>query len=109
MIEIIYDRRKYRLEVKGHAQTAEKGQDLVCAAASILVYTLAASVDRLSHMSDQLMKEPKMEIKEGYTLIVCRPTRENRAIVGLIFSSVCVGFEILEQQYPDNVKYVVKG
>lgn len=109
MIEIIYDRRKYRLEVKGHAQTAEKGQDLVCAAASILVYTLAASVDRLSHMSGQLMKEPKMEIKEGYTLIVCRPARENRAIVSLIYDSICVGFEILAEQYPKNVSYTVKG
>lgn len=109
MIEISYDRKKHRLEVKGHAQTAEKGKDIVCSAASILVYTLAASVERLYHAGGQLIKEPKMDIQDGYTLIACRPARENRAIVSLIYDSICVGFEILAEHYPESVKYAVKG
>ena len=43
MIDVTYDRKRLILKVKGHAHSGEAGHDLVCAAASILVYTLAAN------------------------------------------------------------------
>lgn len=47
MIDVIYDRKRLIVKVKGHAQSGEAGHDLVCAAASILVYTLSANVTEL--------------------------------------------------------------
>lgn len=42
MINVTYNRRETTLTVKGHAQSAPKGEDLICAAVSALAYTLAA-------------------------------------------------------------------
>ena len=47
MIEIVYDRMRLRLTADGHAGFAEAGQDIVCAAVTILVYTLAAAVGNM--------------------------------------------------------------
>ena len=47
MIEIVYDRMRLRLTADGHAGFAEAGQDIVCAAVPMLVYTLAAAVGNM--------------------------------------------------------------
>ena len=47
MIHAVYYKKYHRVTVKGHAHSAEKGRDLVCAAASMLVSTLAANVAQL--------------------------------------------------------------
>ena len=47
MITVIYHRDLNRVTVEGHAQSGEVGHDLVCASASILVYTLAAFVENM--------------------------------------------------------------
>lgn len=42
MLYVRYDKKRdvHRLRVKGHAGYARKGEDIVCAACSILAYTL---------------------------------------------------------------------
>lgn len=47
MISVIYDRQDFTLTVRGHANTAEYGHDLVCAAASVLLHTYSAAADLL--------------------------------------------------------------
>ena len=47
MIKVIYHRDLNRVSVVGHAMSAEKGQDIVCASVSILIYTLASFVENL--------------------------------------------------------------
>ena len=44
MVKVTYDRRSHAVFLRGHADSAEKGRDLVCAAVSILAYTLGAFV-----------------------------------------------------------------
>ena len=40
MIRVTYEPREHRLRVEGHALAAPAGEDLVCAAASALAWTL---------------------------------------------------------------------
>ena len=108
MIEVVYDRKKTRLAVRGHANSGEVGHDLVCAGASTLVYTLAGNVAQLS-TDRKRIRRPILDINEGNTTIACTPVHGNQAVVTLIFDSICAGFDVLQQKYPDNIHYVVLG
>lgn len=108
MVEITYDRKGHKLTAKGHAKSGEPGNDLVCAATSILVYTLAANVENLADDKSRV-RRPVVELKEGHAVVACAPIHGMKAITTLVFDTVCSGFDILAQQYPENVRYVVKG
>ena len=51
--------REMILRVHGHANTAPKGQDLVCAGVSALVYALAESIHQWSD-------HPEIDIRDGF-------------------------------------------
>lgn len=108
MIEATYDREQLKLTVKGHAQSGEAGHDLVCAAASILVYTLASNVAQMS-VDKKRIRRPKIELAEGSATISCSPVHGTQAIATLVFDSICSGFDILAQKYPKNIRYIVEG
>ena len=44
MTEITYNHQEKKVTIKGHAQSGEYGNDLVCAAVSALTYTLAENI-----------------------------------------------------------------
>lgn len=106
MIEVIYHRDIYRVTVKGHAHSAEKGKDLICAAVSTLVCTLAANV---SNISEHLREPITIRLDDGDAEIHCTPVRAMRNTVKLVFDSVCVGFDLLARKYPEFISYVVMG
>lgn len=109
MIEVRYDRKALELTVKGHAQSAEKGKDLVCAAASILVYTLAADVNRLTEGGTDVISRQTINLTEGDAKITCRPVLGKKAVATVIFDSVVAGFDVLAQQYPEYIKFSLAG
>jgi uncharacterized protein YsxB (DUF464 family) len=107
MIEIVYHRKYNSLTIKGHALSAEKGKDLVCASASMLAYTLAANVERLT--TGGQAKKPVIRLDEGDAEISCVPQRRFNSVVTLIFDSICAGFTLLSSEYPDNVSFKILG
>lgn len=109
MIEVVYHRDYHRVTVDGHAESGEAGHDLVCASASILAYTLAGNVVNLSAGGDRTVRNPHIELSEGHAEISCTPVNRYRHTVTLMFDSVCVGFDLLGQKYPDFIKYEVRG
>lgn len=106
MIIATYDRKNLELKVQGHAKSAEKGEDLICAAASILVYTLAANVAEMS-TDKKSFRRSKTDLKEGNAVISIAPVHGMKSVATVIFDSICSGFDILAQQYPENVRYDV--
>ena len=107
MIQVIYYRKYNRLTVSGHAESAEKGHDLVCASASVLAYTLAANV---ANMADNgQVREPIMEMEEGNTVVSCKPRSNLKASVTLVFDSICVGFDLLAHEYPEYISYEIRS
>jgi uncharacterized protein YsxB (DUF464 family) len=91
----------------GHAQSGEKGHDLVCASASILAYTLAQFVKNMNDAGQ--IRYPTLELTEGHTLIACSPPNRISNSVKLAFDTVCAGFELLARDYPDNISYEIRG
>ena len=107
MIDVVYHRKYHRLTVEGHACSGEHGHDLVCASASILAYTLAASVANMS--AAKQIREPVIELKEGSGQIACKAIRRFEAPVTLIFDTLCAGYELLANNYPEYISYEVRG
>ena len=106
MIKAIYYRQYHRLTIEGHAHSGEPGKDLVCAGASTLAYTLAANVANL--YDNGFVRDVIMKLEPGDTEIACK-ARSSKVMVGRIFESVCVGFEILAKNYPQYISYEIHG
>ena len=107
MIKVVYHRKYHRVTVKGHAYSGESGHDLICSACSILTYTLAANV---SNMDDSgQVRNMTAILNLGDAEISCNPHSRLDSVVTVIFDSICAGFELLANDYPENIKYEIRG
>lgn len=107
MIDVIYYREHNRVTVNGHAKSDEYGKDLVCAAVSALTLTTAANVENLA--AKNYVTAHTVKLDPGDAEISCIPRTRYRDSVKQIFMSVCAGFEVLANQYPDYIQYTVRG
>lgn len=107
MIRVIYHRLFNRVTVEGHAGSGPEGHDLVCAAVSALMLTLAGNVSYMK-AQDAVYGEI-IKLEEGNAEIQCTPYRRYKDSVEQIFRSICVGFELLNTKYPENISYEVRG
>lgn len=103
MITATYYRKLHKVTIKGHAKTAEKGRDLLCASVSVLAYTLAANAMELRDMG--ATRHITTRLDEGDTEISVVPKSRHAAVTELVLSSVCVGLELLASQHPNNITY----
>lgn len=96
MINIIYDEagQDLILQASGHAGYAQKGSDIVCAAVSALMQTLAYSVDGGTVTRSQ---------DDCNTLTV---QAEQSFDIMAKFELVTDGLMLLAKQYPENVQFV---
>ena len=90
------------LSVKGHSGMAEEGKDIICAAASILTYTIAQNVQD-AYLNHMLRKKPKISMKKGNSMVTAKPLKEYRTETWHAFFVVQRGFELLAANYPDHV------
>lgn len=89
------------LRVKGHAGYAEHGQDIVCASASILAYTLASIVESF----DDDGVKPIIDLTSGDTTIACVcKDREDYVKVANAYHYTQIGYALLAQNYPQYVR-----
>ena len=108
MINIIYDREKHLVTAEGHAKSAPHGEDLVCAAVSALVYTLAANVERLSQDKNKF-RRAKTEIADGKAVVSLDAVHGFENVLTLVFDSICAGFEVIAGKFPEYVDFKVVG
>ena len=105
-----HDSTRYlRLTVEGHAGSDAIGHDLVCASATILVYTVAQMV---KHMEEQgkLVSTPIVELSEGNASIVIRCTDDEFFHEARhTFFVAQTGFALLAYNYPQFVDLKTVG
>ena len=99
MTKISYDEAEYCLSMKGHAGSAPKGEDLVCAALSMLMFTLEETVQ---DMRETLL--PTITHTKSGVRIRCRPSGVYCIICRTIFRTVYTGCELLSRHYPEFVQ-----
>ena len=90
------------LKVKGHANVAPKGQDLVCASATMLVYTVAQAI-KLMDEQGYLVEKPTIKIREGKAVVSATPKEEFYAEVLHTFWVAQCGAQVLSVNYPEAV------
>lgn len=99
MLKITYDINKLRLEFKGHAEGAET----VCAAASMLLCALHATlVD-----SEDMLKPDSFQfrLKEGDSFIECEPKDEYSDLIHRSYYTIVEGLESMSRQFPQYVTF----
>lgn len=101
MIKIIYvadpEGGKLTMRAEGHAGYAPAGQDIVCAAVSCLMQTLAYSAAEDEHTSSciyQGEEGPVLNVEAGDSVLM----RDK-------FELVADGLDLLAEQYPENVDF----
>ena len=94
---------EYGIKAVGHAGYAPIGQDIVCAAFTILMSTLAEHIE----CNSDLLIEYKIDIKPGYAEINCVPKNEYRMEIKGIFDVIDTGINILLNEYPKNVEKIL--
>ena len=97
------DKKSLSLTVTGHAGQAAAGQDVVCAAASILVYT-AAQVVQAMYEGGRLEEKPVIRLEAGDAAIVCRPTGAAFAEALHAYTVIQTGFLLLARDYPEYIQ-----
>lgn len=109
MIKIIYvadpEGGKLTMRAEGHAGYAPAGQDIVCAAVSVLVQTLANKVDAAARSGRLLTSY----VQHGETFVVQALPKPgpNNLMVASWFDFVEEGLRALAEAYPDNVELIV--
>lgn len=104
MISVIYDRQDFTLTVRGHANTAEYGHDLVCAAASVLLHTYSAAADLLYNRG--YVKRINRDIESGKSCIGAEVLPDYDEVVRLALDAVVSGYEFLAARYPDAIEFL---
>lgn len=82
-----------RMEAEGHAGFAPEGPDLVCAAFSMLMYTLRANLEALD--------PPGLEIYMAPGIVRMAFRYNTRAMAMMDFAKR--GVKLLEEQYPQCI------
>ena len=92
-----------KMSVRGHANAGKKGEDLVCAAASILAYTAAQDVTDLKN-DGRLSKTPVLKMQSGRTMIEATATGDAFGELLHTLYIVQKGFVLLAANNPKYVR-----
>ena len=96
------DDKSIHLKVKGHAKAAPWGEDLICASASMLVYTVAQAMTFM-YEQGQLEEKPHIKIREGKAVVVAKPKEDYLAEALHTFWVAQCGAHTLACNYPEAV------
>ncbi len=83
------------ISAQGHANAAPKGEDVVCAAATILIHTLVKTLE--GTVPDMV----KADVADGKASI---SVKGYDPVAAVAIGTVCNGFELLQEHYPEHIK-----
>lgn len=91
------------LMIDGHAEYAENGADIVCAACSALSGTFATMISNLP-----IAASVKFDSARTKVVINCKGSGTYALQVKYAIDFVMLGYRLLAERYPDNV-IIVEG
>ncbi len=97
------------LHVKGHAGAASHGNDIICASASILAYTVAQNI-KIAEAKGMLKYSPTIKLREGNSIISCR-AKDDDGYAELLHTFLVIqsGYVLLAHNYPQFVAVETLG
>ena len=91
---IVVERKKDGISIRGHANYAPIGQDIVCSAVSVLVQTLIQSVEELT--ADKI----EYDMRPGTVDIKFWSLSDHSRV---LISSFFIGIQRTAEAFPENV------
>lgn len=103
MIQAKYrkDDTAHSFTVTGHAEYSDKGDDIVCAGASSIVYALLGFLEN----NREDLGYINADVHEGNVQITCEGGERTSAA----FEMAAIGLEQLADNYPDHVEIEIIG
>ena len=100
------EQRRILLCMDGHAGHGAHGKDIVCAAASMLVYTAAQLIGSMARIDD-FDGDPLIELSEGHAVIYaeCRDDEGLSELLRVVLYTM-TGFRLLAANYPEHVTII---
>lgn len=93
------------LKVTGHAGQAENGKDIICASASILLYTIAQYAT-FAYERHYLKKKPMVTLDDGDAEVIITPKTEHYGEALHTFFVAQIGYTLLARNYPQFVELI---
>ena len=98
MTKVTYHPEEFRMRIEGHAGAAPKGEDIVCAAATILGWTLIGGAE----------EEPEyrmhLYLNDGIIEVQCYPQEGWEDKCRYLFDTIARGFDLMAGRYPDFIE-----
>ena len=95
----------YEVKAEGHAGAGEYGQDIVCAAVSVLLQTLANEVTEAARAG--LLAVGVVAHGDGWMKVEMTPTDQTQDMADAWVELVQDGIDALAESYPENVELEV--
>ena len=95
----------YEVKAEGHAGAGEYGQDIVCAAVSVLLQTLAHEVTEAARAG--LLAVGVVAHGDGWMKVEMTPTDQTQDMADAWVELVQDGIDALAESYPENVELEV--
>ncbi len=103
-VEYAHSEKAFCFQVYGHARSAPKGEDLVCCAASTLIYTAAQNALQL-YEQGALQHFPETVLTSGNAQVAAVAASEAQEKVEQMFRTIAIGFDMLARQYPEYLMF----
>lgn len=105
-VTIIKDQseRIHSFEMSGHANFAEHGKDLVCAAASAVSFGAVNAIISLTGETPTIQQGTD----GGYLKVAFLEGKENDYDIQLIVQAMIVSLQTIEQDYGQHIKIIFK-
>ena len=96
------------VRVTGHANAAPKGEDYICAMASSFAQAIRqASINWLNQQ--WIEDDPRLDVEDGKAIITIKPKPDKETIILCMLQMVALEYAILQNQYPEYVKFIPFG
>ena len=98
------DKQYWGFKIDGHAGYAEEGEDIICAAVSVLALNTANSIEALTDVT------PIFSMKDGFLsceIPVLRDMNEKYPDVTLLLDSLALGLKSIAESYGTQYLHVL--
>ena len=85
-------------EMKGHAEAADPGYDVVCSAVSVLVINTANAIEQLTDANLSEDQSPE----GGYLKVMLSDGKDHDAQI--LMRALALGVEQIAENYPENLR-----
>ena len=95
MTTVTYRPEEFYMKIDGHAGFAPAGQDLVCAAVTILGWTLIDGAQKY---------KTSLHLDDGVIELRCYPEEEQEESCRVLFDTIARGCELMAEKFPAYIK-----